>query len=150
MDPLSITASVIAIVQAVNSIGTIVKTIESLGNASDEFLALINELSLLRAILEHVKVTLETVDTSPTGTSPIGRDVLRVLQQDLAQISNDLNEVAVKLITSINGRDQDGMPRVSKVRWHKEKSNVLRLREKAQKVQTQMLLSFTAMNTSQM
>ena len=150
MDPLSITASVIAIVQAVNSIGTIVKTIESLGNASDEFLALINELSLLRAILEHVKVTLETVDTSPTGTSPIGRGVLRVLQQDLAQISNDLNEVAVKLITSINGRDQDGMPRVSKVRWHKEKSNVLRLREKAQKVQTQMLLSFTAMNTSQM
>ena len=150
MDPLSVAASVIAVVQAVGSIGKIVKTIRSLGNAPAEFLVLLNELSVIQAVLEQVKSSLQQLQTSPISTTSDNLSVVKFLEQELAQFSEDLKELAKRFITSINGRDRDGLPRISKANWYREKATITQLRQKAQDVQSQLTLAFTVTNASQM
>ena len=150
MDPLSITASVIAVLQAVSSIGKIVKTVRSLGNASAEFLALHNELSVMQAVLEQVKSSLEQLQALPTGTTSVSLNVVKALEQDLGQISGDLNELAERFIKGIRGRDRNGLPRISKANWYRETANITRLRQKSQDIQAQLGLAFNITNSLQM
>lgn len=54
MDPLSATASVIALLQAAAAIGKGIETLRSLGKAPAEFCALLNEVDFLESHTKYV------------------------------------------------------------------------------------------------
>ncbi len=79
MDPLSLTASIIAIVQISGTIGKGLKKIVNLRNAPDIFLALNNEVADLQCILQDVNSLLrQRLDT--TGQEPLG-SLVRALEK---------------------------------------------------------------------
>ncbi|KAK7419694.1 hypothetical protein QQZ08_010781 [Neonectria magnoliae] len=63
MDPLSVTASIIALVQATAAIGKGVHFLRSLGHIPDEFCYLTNELSTLQAVLGQVTSALQELQS---------------------------------------------------------------------------------------
>lgn len=64
MDPLSIAASAIALEQCAKAVRIGIEEVLSLRNASDDFLSLPNELSLLHAFLERSRRILAQGNTT--------------------------------------------------------------------------------------
>jgi len=54
MDPLSFAAGIIAVLNLAGSLGGALKKLHRLQHASDEFLALVNEISDFQAVLSNV------------------------------------------------------------------------------------------------
>ena len=86
-DPLSITASIIAVVGAAEGVTRTLSKIKSLRKAPDELLALINEVSDLKIILRDVQ-------------SYIARNTQRpqISQEELDNISTLVNRAKDKLL----------------------------------------------------
>ena len=61
-DPLSVIASIIAVIGAAESIGKAVNRIRDMTNAPDEVLALSNEISDLTVVLKHVETYITAAD----------------------------------------------------------------------------------------
>ena len=61
-DPLSIIASIIAVIGAAESVGKAVNRIRDITNAPDEVLALSNEISDLTVVLKHFETYITAAD----------------------------------------------------------------------------------------
>ncbi|KAJ2987479.1 hypothetical protein NUW58_g4485 [Xylaria curta] len=126
MDPLSITASVIAIVGALGAIRKGYKSIVDLGKASQEFLDLVGEIEAVHAYLEMLHSVLDTgfntqafttLDLTPLGTS------LSRLECTIQKLQSALKQAETDSKTS-----EDGC-RISKMKWQVYKSKVMQLRD---------------------
>ncbi|KAI0537860.1 ankyrin [Xylaria digitata] len=162
MDPLSATASIIALVQAGVGISKGVRFLRSLGQIPLEFSDLLNEFSTLQAAIEQVEAALREWETlSPTANySPSFRNVntsnISSLKDDLAQVVNELDTLCDRIrVPRKQGRNQGEKQgcgehkSVSKLRWQKEKANIARLRHKAQHSRELLSLCFSAFSSSQ-
>ena len=87
-DPLSIVASIIAVIGAAESVGRTLNRIRDIINAPNEVLALSNEISDLTVVLKHVEIYVTAADGAVI--SPANLDHLSVLakraQSRLAQL----------------------------------------------------------------
>lgn len=149
MDPLSITASIIALGQAVASTGTVLRTVRSFVNAPAEFLALLNDLTSLQAVVEDIKSSCEAIEAGSTSSISKNLKTLEALEQDLRQIYSDLTKLAEKFIAGLRGRNRNGLPRISNFKWFKEKDNIKQLRERARDLQLRLALAYNILNVSQ-
>lgn len=149
MDPLSITASIIAIGQAVVSTGTVIRAVQSFENAPVEFLVLLNDLTSLQAVLEDIKSSCHKIEAAPVNSGLKNLKTLQALEQDLRHIYAELTKLAEKFVTGINGRTRKGLPRISKIKWLKEKDNIKQLRERSRDVQMRLALAYNAIGVSQ-
>ena len=71
-DPLSLVASIVALVGAAESVGKVLVRIKNLYNAPDEYLALINELTDLNIILSGVQgYIIHIADRPPAAQADI-------------------------------------------------------------------------------
>ncbi|KAI0381181.1 ankyrin [Hypomontagnella monticulosa] len=154
MDPLSVTASVIALIQAAVGIAKGVEFIRSLGEIPAEFCDLLNELSTLQAVAAQIETTLKGYENQrlTNGSAIIlpnlDTSILTSLQNDLAQITTDLEALCNRLKKS--GKEKStGQEQVSKRKWHKERSNIARLREKVRATRQYLNLCFAAFTSSQ-
>ena len=86
-DPLSITASIIAVVGAAEGVTKTLAKIKSIRNAPDELLALINEVSDLRIILSDMQNYLTQNTQRP-----------QISQEELQNISTLINRAKKKLL----------------------------------------------------
>ncbi|KAI0447103.1 ankyrin [Xylaria telfairii] len=123
MDPLSITASVIAIVGALRVITKGYKGIANLGKAPQEYLYLIGEiesvhayLGMLHSVLDMGSGTLAVIDLTPVGAALSRLDhTIQKLQSALKQVEAD-------------SKTNDGQ-RISKIKWQIYKSNMIQLKD---------------------
>ncbi|KAI0896537.1 ankyrin [Annulohypoxylon nitens] len=158
MDPLSITASAIALVQAIGGIAKGIRFLHSLGQIPLEYSGLLNELSTLQAVAEQVQAVLREFESSPSTTSSdlqfqgIDPSMLVFLKDDLAQTTKDLEAICDRLkVPKKQGEKSgaNGEEAVSKWRWQREKNNIARLQQKARYTRENLSLCFTAFATSQ-
>ncbi|KAJ8131963.1 hypothetical protein O1611_g1658 [Lasiodiplodia mahajangana] len=158
MDPLSATASIIALVQAAVAVSKGVRFLRSFGQIPFEFTELLNELSTLHAVIEQVEAALREWETlRPTAsysTSSQSVDSSKVLslKDNLAQVVKELDDLCRRLEAPRKKRrkhEHDEQNPVSKLRWQKEKSNIERLRYKAQYSRDLLSLCFSAFSSSQ-
>ena len=149
MDPLSITAGIIAIGQAVAATGTVLRAVRSFENAPVEFLMLLNDLTSLQAILEDIRSSCHKLEAAPINSDLKNLKTLEALEQDLRQIYTELTKLAEKFVTGNNGRTRKGLPRISKIKWLKEKDNIKQLRERSRDVQMRLALAYNVFNVSQ-
>jgi hypothetical protein len=153
MDPLSATASVIALVQATVAIAKGVQFIRSLGDIPLEFAQLCNELTTLQAVAEQVKSTLKDVESHPQPQNVPSPDtaIITSLVDDLGQTTKKLDDLCERLKVSKKKtvKTGNGKDRISKFRWQREKENVARLQRQARTTRQYLSLCFTAFNSSQ-
>ncbi|KAJ0379240.1 hypothetical protein COL26b_002406 [Colletotrichum chrysophilum] len=143
MDPLSITTSVIALVQA---LGVGVKFFSSMRQIPADFCDLSNELTDLQAVAEQVKTSLQEMENAVPG---ITASAIQTLEDDFASIVHELEALCGRLQKSDRHADIVGELRVSKRKWLREKDNVARLRAKASKTKQSLMLRFIALVSSQ-
>ena len=92
-DPLSIIASIIAVIGAAESVGKTLNRIRDITNAPDEVLALSNEISDLTVVLKHVETYVTAADGAVISLENL--EHLSVLakraQSKLAQLERIMN-----------------------------------------------------------
>ncbi|KAK2776808.1 hypothetical protein CKAH01_03300 [Colletotrichum kahawae] len=149
MDPLSITTSAIALVQA---LGVGVKFFSSMRQIPADFCDLSNELTDLQAVAEQVKTSLQEMENGAAKHAAVpGIDTssMQTLEDDFALIVHELETLCGRLRKSDRYIDKVGELRVSKRKWLREKDNVARLRAKASKTKQSLMLGFIALVSSQ-
>lgn len=155
MDPLSITASIITLVQATVRIAKGVQFIRSLGQIPAEFCDLLNELSTLQAVASQAETALrdyetqQSLDRSSASFATLDSSVLTALQGDLAQITTDLEVLCDELKKKNEKAKSIGQEQISTRKWLKGRKNILKLREKARDTRQNLSLCFAAFTSSQ-
>ena len=149
MDPLSTTASIIALVQAAAAIGKGVRALKTLKNAPEDFNALLKELTRLQAILRLTQSSLEALQSLPKAQVPLsGLDILQDLQNDLQKSTAGMEELARRLTGESKGRDDKMHQRVQRIKWYREKDSIAKLRVEVRQLHADLSTCFTAISVS--
>ncbi|KAK2007762.1 ankyrin [Colletotrichum eremochloae] len=152
MDPLSISASVIALVQASLAVGKGVKLLASLRHAPAEFCDLVNELTTLQAVIEQVKSPLEELkdeQASNRTLSALDTSATSALKRDLEIIAAELGALCERLTATDKADERNRPNRVSKGKWIREQNSIAKLRSRAHATRNSLTLSFGALLSSQ-
>lgn len=152
MDPLSATASAIALLQAATAIGKGIQTIRSLGRAPAELCALLNELTTLQALTSRFEDDLNTLKSSDNASSlNKGSDSIEALEnihQELSSTIDQLSSLVQRFAKNSKGRNKDGQHRIPRLRWHLERENINQLRTSAQQSRDYLTAFMTSIQVS--
>ncbi|KAK1713078.1 ankyrin repeat-containing domain protein [Colletotrichum lupini] len=149
MDPLSTAASIIALIQASAAVGKGLKILLSLRHAPADFCELVDELTALQGVIEQVKSPLQELGKGDIALPALNVVPTLALKQDLESIQEELLALCHRLTGTKSGDEMSGQLRVSMSRWIRERSNVAKLRCKASKTNTSLILCFGALISSQ-
>lgn len=126
MDPLSVTASIIALFQAGGAVGKGLKKIANLRNAPDILLALNNEVADLHCLVENIDDVLRQ-HREIIGLEPIV-SLCRALDRAKRTLLKLENMLAYKL-TSIKCKDGELHPVLDRSSWLRLENSVQRLKD---------------------
>lgn len=139
MDPLSITVSAIALGGFVTTVGKGIKALRSLGDAPDEFCALLNELKMLQMVASKVRDLSISVPATDLDT----------FRDDLAQTVGRLESLVSRFEKSSKGLDRHGQHRIPPIRWRRERTNIERLRDQARRTRDYITTYLTTVTASE-
>ena len=148
MDPLSITASIIALVQAVGAVAKGVRALRSIKNAPTELCALCNEVATLQAAMEQGQLTSEFM---VKNKSLFPGAASKQIRSALISIENTVSEIE-KFVLRVSPKDQASNPTAKnrKSTWYRERRNMATLREKARLAREQLTLCLSSLHSSEM
>jgi hypothetical protein len=132
MDPLSVTASVIAVLGAAATIAKQLNLLRStLHHASSTLCSLTNEISDLRVVLGACETAIDELYSNPDYSQRRSRVPLSDLDQILGRIRGSLAELSAILSACLpacsKGTTSGHSIRVAKLKWIREKNNAQRL-----------------------
>lgn len=147
MDPLSISASIIALAQAVGAVAKGVRALRSIKNAPTEFCALCNEVAALQAAMEQGRLTSEFMVKNESLFHGAASEQMR---SALVSIENTVSEVE-KFVFRVSLKDHASNPtaKIRKSTWYRERSNMATLREKARLAREQLTLCLSSLHSSE-
>ncbi|TGJ81790.1 hypothetical protein E0Z10_g6970 [Xylaria hypoxylon] len=126
MDPLSITASVIALIGALRAVTKGYKSITDLGKAPQEFRDLVGEIESVHAYLGMLHSVLDMGSSvqafAALDLTPLGSALSR-LDYTIQELQTALKQTETDSKTSEEGR------KLSKIKWQVYKSKVAQLRD---------------------
>ncbi|KAI0421070.1 ankyrin repeat-containing domain protein [Xylaria grammica] len=126
MDPLSITASVIALIGALRAVTKSYKSIADLRKGPQEFRDLVGEIESIHAYLGMLHSVLDMGSSAQAfaalDLTPLGASLSR-LDYTIQELRSALKETEMNSKTSEDGR------KLSKLRWQVYKSKVIQLRD---------------------
>ncbi|KAL2674215.1 hypothetical protein Neosp_012665 [[Neocosmospora] mangrovei] len=146
---MEVAAAAIAFAQAIGMVSTGIRMFHSFQQAPTEFMDLLNQLSTLNGRAELLRRSLASLATAHSDVLVVDIDTIHNLQLQFEDISRQLNEAATSFISQSKGLDDKGRHRIPKLLWHKERSKLLGLRERARQLSSDMTDCLTAINTSQ-
>ena len=141
-DPLSITASIIAVVTAAEGVSKTCAKIKNAYNAPSEFLALINEVSDLRVVLDDVESHLgdECGRSQPLKGFRRMVEVLERARETLVQLDKLVHQKLAKhSSTSANLK-------VSRYEWMKARSIIKNYRENLRDIKLDIITQMTILS----
>ena len=134
MDPLSVTASAIALLQAAAALGKGIQAIRSFRRAPAELCALLNELTTLQALSSQFEGSIHTLSSTPrSGNTADALSALANIHQELAITIDQLDSVVQRFVKDSKGFNKDGQRRIPRLRWHLERENITQLRNTAKR-----------------
>lgn len=128
MDPLSITASVIAVLQAVNGTGKGIGKLISLRNAPAELQALSNEIEAFRSLLVIVHSSIRHIKGS-AAYEDCSEPLCYLLREAERAVLDLQCTVEYQLRNGVEV-DRDSRPKVSHATWLKSSKKIQQLRDK--------------------
>jgi hypothetical protein len=148
MDPLSLTASVIAITQAASGLAAGVRALKTFNNGPAEFGELLDDLGTLEGMLELTRRSVEALQTLSHQNSARAFAVLQTLEQQLRQCTSQIEDLTKRILADSKGMDKKGRHRISRTRWLREKDNMVKLRTKAQRLHLELSTCFSAVDAT--
>ena len=144
-DPLSLIASIIAVVGAAETIGKTISKGKILRNAPDELLALNNEVSDLTVTLRNIEHCLPTNDTERSAVSQETLQHTSTLIERAKHRLIDINQlIHYRLLKS---GSFEGDFKVFRTRWMREKSEVERHRIALRDIRQNIVLQILVINS---
>jgi hypothetical protein len=148
MDPLSIAASAIALGQCAGAVQFGIKALLSLRSASDDFLSLLNELSLLHAFLERSRRTLAHENNTFDNCSSQDCGSLRLLMEEVENIVRDLDHLAKSLMHGSQNASLEHGHDISKRKWFRSRGSITKLRERSRQIRQDLGVWFAMSSAS--
>ena len=143
-DPLSLTASIIAVLGAAEGVGKTLKRIKNIYNAPTEVLALINEISDLRIILSDLQGYITQNTTRPQLPSEQLRHMSVLLQRAKDRLLELDQLVEYQLLKPESRSDHI---RVSRREWAKAKETVGRFRQSLRDIRLDIVAQLVVVNS---
>ena len=144
MDPLSITASSIAVLSAVTSSGKGIGKLVSLRDAPLELQALSNEAEAFRNLLVIVQSSLRHIQAS---------DAYEEFGEALCDLLRNANKAALDLQCKVEYQlkrgveiDRNGLPKVSRMSWLRSSDEIEKLRRKIGNARSDLSTGLQAVN----
>ena len=144
MDPLSITASSIAVLGAVTSTSKGIGKLVSLRTAAVELQALSNEAEAFRSLLVIVQSSLRHIQ---------GSDIYQEHGEALCNLLSNAKEAALELQCKIEYElkrgveiDQNGLPKVSRTAWLRSSGEIEKLRQRINNARTNLSTGLQAID----
>ena len=143
-DPLSITASIIAVVGAAEGITKTLAKFKSIRNAPDELLALINEVSDLNIILSNVQSYIIHNTQKP-----------QISQEELQNISTLINRAKEKLLELdqliqyqlVKPESIPDRLKVSRREWLRARGTIEKLRQSLRDIRLNIVTHMVVVNS---
>ena len=144
MDPLSITASAIAVLQGISGTGKGISKLMTLRNAPLELQALYNEIEALRSLLVIVQSSIRQVQQS---------NAYEDLREPLCHLLTRTKEAVLDLETTIEyelrhgvDMDRNGLPKVSRTAWLRQSAKTEKLRTNIRDTRDNLSVGLQAIN----
>lgn len=118
---MEVAASAIAFGQAIAAISFGLKKLNTLRNASAEFMDLLNKLSTLNAVSETLRRSLQSLDDAHSDVCDLDIETLKTLKGNLAKVATEMDELATEFIARSKGRDDNGRHMIPKLKWQRSK-----------------------------
>ena len=135
MDPLSITAGILAILNAGGKVGRFLQRIVSLKDAPDTLLALNNEINEIRTAVEEIHDLLRRyIETAVIRDPPL--TVIQSLEQTKSTVVSVERFICYELTTIEAER-----PRVDRSKWLRASEEIQNMKNKLQSEKTTLSLS---------
>ncbi|RMZ06183.1 hypothetical protein D0862_04716 [Hortaea werneckii] len=146
MDPLSITASCIAILGASTATGKAISKLTALRNASGELQQLFNEREASRALLVVIQSTLHRIQ----GTA-VYRDNREALEQLLIRFRDQIGSLDALLEYQLTQPEanSNGFPEVRKLQWMKAGHKIRDIKQKIRDARSGLESAFVALDLQQ-
>ena len=138
-DPLSITASIIAVIGAAEGVSKVFSKIKDVRQAPNDLLALMNEVSDLRAVLGDVERHIQGADRILLPPEQAAR------MSDLIQRAKNCVSELNRLIQRRLVKPSAGEIKVSRRGWAIAQPTVVRFRENLRDIRLSLLTQMTVM-----
>ena len=141
-DPLSITASIIAVVTAIEGVSKTLAKIRNAHNAPYELSALVNEVSNLRIVLNDVYTHLESESSRPEPLKSI-RHMVEVLERAKDTLLR-LDQLIYRKLTKHDSTSAN--PKVSRYEWIKARSIIENYRQSLRDIKLDVIAQLAILN----
>ncbi|KAL9077325.1 MAG: hypothetical protein Q9157_003392 [Trypethelium eluteriae] len=141
MDPLSICASAIAVLQAANSLGKTIGKLRSLMAAGDEISLLLTEISDLKVVFQNTKEALEALPRSNDLDCRQKRDLLGLLNRALEASTKLELFIKERLIRKSSLQDDF---KINYLAWLSAKPRLQRYQTELKSIQTSFVSSLSS------
>lgn len=144
MDPLSFTASLIAVVGALATAFQSAQRLVSLKNAPMELIALLNEVTALRSLLRVITRSVDGLQDLREINEAFEdiQALLRPVKDHVQQLDN-LTQYQLKRNEEY---DRDGRPKVARLAWLRRGPDLSRLRQDIRDTRGNLQTAMTAVN----
>lgn len=148
MEPVGAIASVIAISQA---LGFGINKLRSLANASKEFREMLDELSALLTLVQHLHATVDEMADPQLMATADFISWLQLIEFELGQIVSDLQEVERKMKIGRQEKQQmkGNEPTVAALRWQRVRRRVSFIRDHARRCKEGLSMCLGLLGISQ-
>ena len=142
MDPLSVTASVIAIAGAASTAGLSIKKLLSLRGTSDAVLALNNEVSDLQLVLQAINTLLQKHGSS---IRPEIGSSIRDTSNQATKCLQDLDTIID--LRSMSIRKVHGKPIFNRTAWLRQRGRIQRVQENLRSLRAKLITALGILNS---
>ena len=146
MDPLSITASIIAILGASTATGKTLSKLTALRNAPGDLQQLFNEREASRALLVVIQSTLHRIQETA-----VYRDNRETLEQLLIRFRDEIGSLDALLEYQLAQPEanSNGLPEVRKLQWMKAGPKIRDIKQRIRDARSGLKSAFDALNLQQ-
>ena len=142
MDPLSVTAAIIAIVGAGGTVGKGLRKLVALRNAPDSLLQLNNEVTDMQLVVQAVDIN--SLDNSADDSAAAAQ--YQLIQNALGRMKKVVLELE-KLIEYSLTKITDGGIKIDKVAWLRAEKKIRSLKEKIRDAKNELAMASNIVNS---
>ena len=127
MDPLSFTASIIAVVTIAIQVAQSLQKLKVMHDASDALCAVINEVTDLGLVLSQINMIVDSQKSEGEALDPVFSCISRIAEQIKVNLLRLDNRIHIRLLKPVIAREGH---QVRRIVWLREKSSILKIQDR--------------------
>jgi hypothetical protein len=144
MDPLSFTASLIAVSGLLGTITKTLRKVQNVYHATRDINVLANEISDLQAVFQNVELAVQErqhVGTPQQHTFPNLATNVQAAKDKLQELDTILKDRLIK------ASSVDGVIKVDRMQWLKQQSHIVRIQSELRTIRRNLMTQISALHS---